>query len=87
MNLTIPFDQPDSQACYEIDINPQAIENGDGVVLAVNREACLALSCIFQQLATMQEESFHLHLGYTEQNPQGPGWRIVVNQNGRVGHS
>ena len=87
MNLSIPFDQPDSQGCYEIDVNLQDIEKSDGVILALNREACLALSSIFQQLAAVQQEGFHLHLGYTEENPQGPGWRIVVNQSGRVNHS
>ena len=84
MKLIIPFDQPDSMAKYQIEINVDQIETGDGVVLVGNQAAFLALSQVFAQLALDYSEGSHLHLGYTEEEPQGPGWRIVSNQKGRV---
>jgi hypothetical protein len=84
MKLNIPFDQKNSKARYEIDVKVNDIETGDGVILALNREACLALSKVFDQLALGADEGFHLHLGYTEEEPQGPGWRILVTECGRI---
>ncbi len=84
MKLVIPFDNPDTGARYEIDVRVNDLDSGDGVVLAVNREACLAFSQLLQQLANQEEDAAHLHLGYTEEVPQGPGWRIVLTGNGRI---
>ncbi len=84
MNLVIPFDNPDSCARYEIDVHVEDIDSGDGVVLAVNREACLALAQLFQQLGNQEEDNIHVHLGYTEEVPQGPGWRVVLTNSGRI---
>jgi hypothetical protein len=84
MELFIPFDQDASDAKYQIAIRPNDWEAGDSVILAVNREACKSFSDIFNQLASCKVDNFHLHIGCTEEEPQGPGWRIIVNENGRI---
>ena len=56
---------------------------GDGIVLAANREGLLALAEAFRRLAETEPDK-HLHLGYDEQEPQGPGFRIVLNSSGRI---
>ncbi len=81
--MDIPFDQPNSLAKYEIDFFPHQGETGDGVVLAANREGLLALADTLRQLAETGPEN-HLHLGYNELEPQGPGFRIIFNSSGRI---
>ena len=80
--MEIPFDQPGSAAKYEIDFRVTDAASGDGIILAANREGLLALAQTFRQLA--ESESDHLHLGYDETEPQGPGFRIVVCDSGRI---
>ena len=82
--MRIAFDQPDSKAKYEIDLYPDEAEAGDGIVLVANREGLLALADVFQQLAASTHPSNHLHLGYTEEQPQGPGFRIVLDPSARI---
>ena len=81
--MEIPFDQLNSLAKYEIDFFSEHAASGDGIVLAANRQGLLALAETLHQLAKAEPES-HLHLGYNEQEPQGPGFRIVLNSNGRI---
>ena len=81
--MEIPFDQPNSWARYEIDFYPEQAAAGDGIVLAANREGLLALAETLRQLAETEPEN-HLHLGYDEEEPQGPGFRIVFNSTGRI---
>ena len=80
--MEIPFDQPGSAAKYEIDFRVKDAASGDGIILAANREGLLALAETLRQLA--KSESGHLHLGYDETEPHGPGFRIVVCDNGRI---
>lgn len=82
--MIIPFDQPDSKGRYEIALFPTVAEVGDGVILAADRDGFLALASIFMQLAESDTEHNHIHLGYDEQNPQGPGFRLVLTTIGRV---
>ena len=81
--MEIPFDQPGSLAKYEIYFYPGQAATGDGIVLAANREGLLALAETLRQLAETEPDN-HLHLGYNEQEPQGPGFRIVFNSTGRI---
>ncbi|MDQ3039645.1 MAG: hypothetical protein M3R16_07605 [Pseudomonadota bacterium] len=82
--MLIPLDQPGSKARYAVDLYPEHAETGDGIVLAANREGLLALAETLRQLAESPEPDNHLHLGYSEQVPQGPGFRIVLNSTGRL---
>lgn len=70
---------------YEIDFFPADAELGDGIVLALNKAACLEFAKIFAQLATNETlTSTHLHFGYTNEVPQGPGFRIELTQSGTL---
>ena len=80
--MLIPFDQKDSKAKYEFVIDSAEAETGDGIILNANREALLAFAELFRDLASHDGE-VHIHLGYTEEDPQGPGFRIVANNSGR----
>ena len=82
--MQIPFDQPNSNAKYEVDLRPDQAESGDGIILAANREGLLALAETFRQLAESSESVTHLHLGYSEEVPQGPGFRVTLNPTGRI---
>lgn len=81
--MKIPFDQPNALAKYEIDFCPEHAAAGDGIILAANKEGLLALAETLRQLAETDPDN-HLHLGYNEQEPQGPGFRIVLNSSGRI---
>jgi hypothetical protein len=82
MSLTVPFDQPNFTGRYEFVLDPSRAENGDGVLLYADQEALLAFATLFQQLAAPHAPT-HVHLGYTEQEPQGPGVRIILCETGR----
>ena len=82
--MQIPFDDQKSNAKYEIDLRPDQADTGDGIILAANREGLLALAETFRRLADSAEADNHLHLGYTEEVPQGPGFRITLNSTGRI---
>tara|TARA_R100001377_G_C3180579_1_gene106487 strand:- start:1029 stop:1265 length:237 start_codon:yes stop_codon:yes gene_type:complete len=77
--MKIPFDDNSGEK-YSLEININDIDAGDGVVLKLNRRACEAFSVIFSQLA-LSNEGEHIHLGYDESEPQGPGIRIVLHDN------
>ena len=80
-SICVPFDnEPDAK--YEIEVFPDDIDLGDGVVLALNRQACIAFAKLFVQLSEQSE--MHLHLGWDNEAPQGPGIRIVRNDNGKI---
>lgn len=81
--MHIPFDQPNSSAKYEIALHPEQAEDGDGIVLVANRDGLLALAETLRQLADTEPDN-HLHLGYNDEEPQGPGFRIVLNSSGRI---
>ena len=85
--MQIPFDQPNSNAKYEIDLRPDQAESGDGIIVVANREGLLALAETFRQLAESSEPVNHLHLGYSEEAPQGPGFRVTLSQTGRIDSS
>jgi hypothetical protein len=82
--MFIPFDQPDSVGRYELVLSPLTAELGDGVILAANRDGFRALAEILVQLADSAAEHVHIHLGYNEQEPAGPGFRLVLTPTGRV---
>ena len=77
--LLVDFDN-DPSAKYEVALRPHDAELGDGVVITLNRKACLSLARLFAQLADHQG---HVHIGYTEEESGGPGVRIVVDEAGR----
>jgi hypothetical protein len=77
--LVVEFDD-DPSAKYEVAIRPDDADVGDGVVITLNRRACLSLARLFAQLA---EHQGHVHIGYTEDVAGGPGVRIVVDETGR----
>jgi hypothetical protein len=78
-SLIVDFDDCDD-ARYEVALRPDEHDTGDGIVLSANRQACLAFARLFAQLA---ERGGHVHLGYSDEEPPGPGLRIVVNDTGR----
>ena len=77
--MEIPFDNNSGEK-YTLDIVPNEIEAGDGVVINLNRKACEAFAQLFSQLAK-EPDGTHIHLGYDESEPQGPGFRLVRNDN------
>jgi hypothetical protein len=88
MERTLKYERPDDgglfidfdnvpNARYELTLHPENADAGDGIVLTATPEACLAFARLFAQLA---EYEGHVHLGYTHEEPQGPGIRIVVRQ-------
>ena len=74
--MYIPFDNNTGEK-YEIRICQDDIATGDGVVLVLNKKACLAFSELFATLAS-ESNNGHVHLGYDQDEPQGPGVRIEV---------
>ena len=78
-SFLIDFDN-NSEARYEATIREADAKTGDGLVVSATREACLAFARTFAQLS---ERGGHVHLGYSDEEPQGPGIRIVVNSSGR----
>lgn len=77
--MEIPFDNNSGEK-YVLNVVPSDIETGDGVVLIVNKKACEAFAQLFSQLAK-EPDGVHIHLGYDESEPQGPGFRLVRNDN------
>jgi hypothetical protein len=77
--MEIPFDNNSGEK-YVLNVVPGDIESGDGVVLTVNKKACEAFAQLFSQLAK-EPDGAHIHLGYDESEPQGPGFRLVRNDN------
>ena len=76
--MDIPFDNNAGEK-YTLTIAVAEIESGDGIVLNLNKKACESFSKLFADLAN-SEEGNHIHLGYDESEPQGPGFRIVVDE-------
>jgi hypothetical protein len=74
--MKVPFDENSGEK-YQIEVFPADIDSGDGIVLTLNKKACAAFSELFSQLASASEDT-HLHLGYDESEPQGPGFRVVL---------
>lgn len=81
-SITVDFDN-DAAARYEINVRPDDAATGDGVVLVVSPRACTSFARLFAQLG--EGKASHVHLGYTEDEPQGPGFRIAVDPSGRSG--
>jgi len=79
-SLRVDFDS-DPAARYEILLRPADAATGDGVVLVASPRACSSFARLFAQLA--EAKATHVHLGYTEEEPQGPGFRITVDSSGR----
>lgn len=77
--MEIPFDNNTGEK-YTIKIDTSEIESGDGIVLNLNKKACKSFSELFATLAKLEDET-HIHLGYDEGEPQGPGFRIEVSEN------
>lgn len=76
--MIIPFDNNTGEI-YTLDINVSEIETGDGIELKLNKKACESFSKLFASLASSEET--HIHLGYNQSEPQGPGFRIIVSEN------
>jgi len=76
--MDIPFDNNSGEK-YTLEVNISEIEIGDGVTLKLNKKACESFSKLFSDLSKSEET--HVHLGYDESEPQGPGFRIVVTEN------
>ncbi|HCK0611273.1 hypothetical protein KW517_21960 [Vibrio fluvialis] len=77
--MEIPFDNNSGEK-YAIDVVPSDIEVGDGIFLTLNKKACEAFAKLFSELAKGPDGT-HIHLGYDESEPQGPGFRLVINDN------
>ncbi len=77
LSMEIPFDNNSGEQ-YKLEIVESEIEGGDGVILTLNRKACESFAKLFFSLAH-EENCEHVHLGYSESEPQGPGVRIVVS--------
>lgn len=78
MSMKIPFDNNSGER-YTLEVFSEDVEVGNGVVLTLNKKACEALAELFTQLAKEQSGS-HVHLGYDETEPQGPGFRLVLSE-------
>ena len=78
LSMEIPFDNNSGEK-YAFDISIEDIDSGDGIVLNLNRAACLSFAKLFTDLAGAQSNT-HIHLGYDESEPQGPGIRVVLNE-------
>ena len=77
-SIMVPFDNPPAGK-YEIEVDTDNIENGDGVILKLDKDACLSFAKIFGSLALGSKKSgYHVHLGYDEKTPEGPGFRIKL---------
>jgi hypothetical protein len=77
--ITVPFDNPPAGK-YTVTLSPETAEDGDGVILELDRKACISFAKLFGQLAYGPYDGhYHLHLGYSSENPPGPGLRIVLN--------
>jgi hypothetical protein len=78
--ITVPFDNPPAGK-YTLTLSPETAENGDGIILELDRKACISFAELFGQLACGKYDGhYHLHLGYSSENPIGPpGLRIVLN--------
>ena len=77
--MILPFDNNTGEK-YTIEIIGSEIETGDGIVFKLNRKACESFAHLFFQLSKEPNGS-HVHLGYDESEPQGPGLRLVLNDN------
>lgn len=82
--MEVPFDQPGFDGKFQIAVFPEAEELGDSVILAANREGLRVFANLLQQLADSPDEQNHVHIGYDETDPFGPGIRITLNPQGRV---
>jgi hypothetical protein len=74
--IFVPFDMGKAGK-FNISIHPEQ-ENGDKVVLVLDREACKSFSKIFAQLAHGDYHDFHVHLGYNETSETKHGFRIEL---------
>ena len=89
-SITIPFDNAAFGAepgRYEFEIFPEDAEAlRDGVVLALDRAACLSFAEVFRTLAEGgYPDGYHVHRGWTEEcNPGGVGVRIQLSDDGRI---
>lgn len=79
INMEIPFDNNSGEK-YSIKIDIDEIEVGDGIVLTLNKKACESFATVFKQLA-FAEDGTHIHIGYNESEPQGPGLRLIRKDN------
>ncbi len=77
--MEIPFDNNTGEK-YSLDIVTEDVDTGDGAVLTLNKKACESFAKLFNDLA-QSENGTHIHLGYDEEEPQGPGIRIVLDGN------
>lgn len=77
--MRIPFDDNSGEK-YTLEIFAEQIGTSDGIVLTLNKKACKAFADIFNQLA-LSDIGSHIHLGYDESEPQGPGFRLVLDDN------
>ena len=74
--MYIPFDSNTGET-YSFEIIQEAIDTGDGIVLKLNKKACLAFAELFTTLAN-ESECSHVRLGYDQNEHQGPGFRIEI---------
>jgi len=73
--MEMPFDNNSGER-YLVSVEVDQIESGDGVVITLNKRACESFAAIFQALS-IADDGTHIHIGYDETEPQGPGVRIV----------
>ena len=68
---------------YEFEVRDDQLEMEDGIVLTLNREACLEFARIFGQLALGRiPEGYALRLGWDETDAEG--FRVVLDESGRT---
>jgi len=78
-SIRVPFDNPPAGK-FAITLSPETAEDGDGIILELDRKACISFAELFGQLAHGKYGGHkHLHLGYSSENPIGPGFRIELN--------
>lgn len=76
--MEIPFDNNSGEKyVFNVDLNEIEGGEGDGILLSLNKKACESFAILFSRLAA-EGEGGHIHLGYSEQEPQGPGIRISL---------
>jgi hypothetical protein len=85
-SIILDFDNdPEHIAKYQISLSSTRTQQGDKVVLSLNKQACGAFARLFAQLAEGNyENGYHLHISLTEKQKGHEGLRIVLDQDGRT---
>jgi hypothetical protein len=82
--IIVDFDNdPEHIAKYQIGLCSSDIQQGDKIVLSLNKQACKAFARLFAQLAEGNyEDGYHFHISLTEKQKGHEGLRIVLDKDG-----